>query len=166
MVGGGVVMMTWATAVEASDWTGKQITDEQLVAAHVVIEIYSNVTTDASPVLKPRDRRLLAYAEAYQAAWMAEQVDYTSRTDVDQVSQDGVQYTKGNPDAFTLAPMAKQSLSRLSWRKGRTIQPLTPEQAMLLRGVLQPNMQLAGTEEWLDRYEHWEEMPGGIEGTP
>src|SRR4051794_25036122 len=102
-------MTTWTTASDASDWTGTTVTPEQLAVAHPIIEIYSNVTVDAAPALKPRDVRLLKYAEAYQAAWMAAQVDYTSRTDVDQVSQDGVQYSKpkDNPDAFTLAPLAK-----------------------------------------------------------
>lgn len=160
--------MTWTTATEASDWTGATVTDEQLAIAHPIIEIYSNVTLDVAPTLKPRDLRLLRYAEAYQAAWMPAQVDYNTRVDVDQVSQDGIQYSKpkDNPDAFELAPLAKKCLSRLSWRKGRTVQPLTPEQAMYLRGILNPGMQYTGNEEWLDVQQHWEQMPGGVEGSP
>jgi hypothetical protein len=153
-------MATWVTGAEASDITAKTVTDEQVTAAHPIIEIFSNVTSDASAALKPRDVRLLRYAEAYQAAWMPSQVDFTSRMDVDDVDQDGISYSKSDGDAFVLAPLAKRCILRLSWMKSRTVHPLTPEQAARLRGVLTPDLQLAGTEEWLDDRQTWEPLHG------
>lgn len=151
--------MAWVTAAEASDITGQTVTAAQVTVAHPIIELYSNVTTEASATLKPRDLRLLRYAESYQAYWMASQVDVLSRLDVTDVTQDGVAYTKDDPDALVLAPLAKRCLQRLSWMKSRSIQPLTPEQALVLRGYRMPDT-ITGTEEWLDDEQHWEPMDG------
>lgn len=146
--------MTWATPVQASSVTRKALGQEDLDAAYPVIEIESGVTLEAEPSLKPRDVRLLRYAEAYQAAWMAAQVDVTTRMDVDQVVQDGVQYSKGDPDAHVLAPLAARCLRKLSWRRTRSAQPLTPAQAAARRGVMPPGT-VDGTEEWLDDRQVW-----------
>lgn len=146
--------MTWATPEQASTWTRVGLDQRDLDVAHPIIEMFAGVTTDAKDSLKPRDLRLLAYAEAYQAAWMSSQVDVTGRMDVTQVVQDGVQYSKDDPDAHVLAPLAKRCLTRLSWRKSRTLQPLTPDQAAVIRGYMPPGT-LAGTEEWYDDHQTW-----------
>lgn len=151
--------MAWVTAAEASDITGQTVTEAQVNAAHPIIELYTNVTTETSAALKPRDLRLLKYAEAYQAYWMASQVDVLSRMDADHVTQDGLTFQKGDEDALVLAPLAKKCIVRLSWNKSRSIQPLTPEQALVLRGYRMPGTVL-GTEEWLDDEQHWEPLGG------
>lgn len=130
--------MSWATPAEATSITGQNVTQGQLDTANAVIEIFVGVTDDARDRLKPRDLRLLKKGEAFQAAWMPAQVDYTGRSDIDLVDHDGLRYSKGDPDVYTLAPLAKAAISRLSWRRSRTVQPLTPEQALLLRGVRTP----------------------------
>ncbi|WP_344951433.1 hypothetical protein [Actinomadura miaoliensis] len=130
--------MTWATPAEAKNITGQEITQEQLDAANAVIEIYVGVTETARHQLRPRDLRLLKKGEAFQAAWQAEQVDYTGRSDIDEVDHDGLRYSKADPDTFTLAPLAKAAISRLSWRRSRTLQALTPGQALALRGKRTP----------------------------
>lgn len=130
--------MSWATPAEALGITGESVTQAKLDQAYQVVELYTGVTTDALSNLRPRDLRLLKQAEAYQAAWLARQVDYLGRSDFDLVSQDGLQYSKGDRDAHELAPLAKAAISRLSWRRSRTVVPLTPEQALALRGVRTP----------------------------
>lgn len=151
---------TWVTGAEATTITGVTVTDEQVAAAHPIIEIFSDVTTAASGSLKPRDLRMLRYAEAYQARWMPTRVDYGSEVDVDQLSQDGISFVKDGPDALILAPLAKRCIHRLSWMRSRTLLPLTPAQALRLRGFLTPETALSGAEEFLDDYQDWEPMGG------
>jgi hypothetical protein len=152
-------MTSWITPTEATDITNvAEVTAEQISAAQVVIEIYGGVTTAASAALKPRDLRLIRYAVAYQAVWMPSQVDLLTRMDVDNVNQDGIEYSKGDPDAHILAPLAKQCLLRLSWRRTRSLLPLTPEQALRLRGFLTPGTTLTGAEEFLDDRQTWSPM--------
>ncbi len=150
-------MSTWTTPDQASTWTRTALDQRALDAANPIVELFAGVTIDAADSLKPRDLRLLAYAEAYQAAWMSSQTDVTGRMDVTQVVQDGVQYSKDDPDAHVLAPLAKRCITRLSWRKSRTLQPLTPDQALALRGRVTPGT-LTGTEEWYDDHQVWEPL--------
>jgi hypothetical protein len=133
------------------------VDQKDLDAAYPIVELFAGVSVDAADSLKPRDVRLLAYAEAYQAAWMQSQSDVTGRMDVTQVVQDGVQYSKDDPDAHVLAPLAKRCINRLSWRKSRTLQPLTSDQALFIRGRVTPGT-LAGTEEWYDDHQVWEPL--------
>src|SRR5690606_37603858 len=81
-----------------------------------------------------RDIRLLKKMEAYQAAWMIKQVDLTGRSDVTLVDQDGLSYSKGDDDMHVMAPLAKKAYKRLSWNRTRTLDPLSPTQALALRG--------------------------------
>lgn len=150
-------MSTWATPEQASSWTRVSLDQADLDAAYPIIELYAGVTTDALATLKPRDLRLLKYAEAYQAAWMQSQTDVAGRMDVDNLTQDGVSFTAAGGDALVLAPLAKRCLLRLSWRKSRSLQPLTPEQALLLRGRVTPGT-ITGAEEWYDDHQVWEPM--------
>lgn len=125
--------MSWSTPSEAETITGDALTQAQLDRASIVLEINVGVTEDALDKMKPRDVRLLKYAEAYQAAWMAAQVDYTGRSDADLVDQDGLSFSKGDPDMHILAPLAKRCIKQLSWKGTKTMSALTPGQALVLR---------------------------------
>ncbi len=129
--------MSWASPAEAASILGSlvqtPVTQPDLDAANGIVEIYVGVVEAARAKLGARDLRLLKKAESYQAAWMQGQVDLGSRSDVDLVSQDGLQYSKGDPDTHVLAPLAAASIRRLSWMRTRTFDPLTPEQALVLR---------------------------------
>lgn len=152
-------MTSWITPSEAADITGvAEVTVEQISAASSIIEIFSNVTTDAIAALKPGDLRHIKKAVAYQAVWMPSQIDLLTRMDVDNLNQDGIEYSKGNEDAHILAPLARMCLIRLSWRRSRSLLPLTPEQALRLRGFLAPGTTLTGSEEWLDDRQTWERL--------
>lgn len=124
---------TWASPAEASAITGQVITQSQLDVAYHVVELYAGVIVDARANLTARDHRLLKKGESYQAAWMAGQIGLMDRSDADLVSQDGLQYSKGDPDMHILGPLAKKALMKLSWARTRTWDPLTPQQALALR---------------------------------
>lgn len=151
--------MTWCTPTQAQEITNGTVTQAELDAAYQIVELFSNVTTDAETQLKPRDLRNLRKAEAFQAVWMRAQVDYMTRTDVDRVNQDGVSFSKADGDAHTLGPLAKLALQHLSWRQTRTMDPLTPEQALYLRGVRTVDTMYTGNEEWLDERDSWGPLP-------
>jgi len=149
--------MTWSTPAAASHITRVALAQEDLDAAYPIVVIWSGVTEDVRPTLKPRDLLMLQYAEAYQAAWLQSQVDVTGRMDVTQVVQDGAQYSKDDPDAMVLAPLAARCVRRLSWARSRSIAPLTPEQALARRGYRMPGT-VVGTEEWLDDQQTWKRL--------
>lgn len=126
--------MSWATPVEASALTGKNITQSELNMAQGILEIWVGViSTDRQENMKSRDIGLLKKAEAYQAAWMQSKPDLLARSDVDNVIQDDLQFSKADFDTHVLAPLAKASIMKLSWRRARTIDPLTPDQALAIR---------------------------------
>lgn len=116
--------MAWATKEYASDITGTTVTDANIGVAQGMIELFSGVTEEYN--LRKRDVRHLKMAVAYQAAWVAGQIDVTTRTDVGQVSQDEMSFTYANPDAVVLAPLARAALKRLSWKTSRSVRLQRP----------------------------------------
>ena len=118
--------MPWATVADVAAYTGAEVSDAQVFQAQAVVDLFSNTTEAASADMKARDRGRLRYAVAYQAAWAAEQVDVTSRTEVTDVRQDGMWFTPGHEDALFLAPLARRWLMRLSWRRSRSVQVRPP----------------------------------------
>ncbi len=121
--------MAWADAGFTFSITGVTVSPEQLAQAQGVIDLTSGTTQDAAVdlALRPRDLRFLRMAVAYQAAWMASQVDLFSRTEVSSLNQDGVQMTPGHSDALLLAPLARRALGRLSWRRTRSVPVRGPD---------------------------------------
>lgn len=113
--------MGWASAAEALVITGATVTDAQLDQAQSVLDLYADVTTAALPGLAARNVRLLKAAHAYQAVWMANQIDVLTRTAVASISQDGVSVVPAGPDALHLAPLAAKALSHLSWFRNATV---------------------------------------------
>lgn len=131
--------MSWATPAEASALTGHTITQSELTMAHGILEVYAGpVSDDRMENLKARDQGLLKKAESYQAAWMQSKPELFGRSDVDNVIQNSLQFSKADLDTHVLGPLAKKCLMKLSWNRARTIDPLTPEQALLLRKKVYP----------------------------
>ena len=124
----GALMADWTDPAAVLAATGVTVTTNQITQANGIIDIYSNITTAASANLTPRDRRLLASATNYQAAWMARQVDVFTRTEVESATQDGVSFSPAHEDALMLAPLAKRCLDRLSWRKPRSVRVIPTDQ--------------------------------------
>lgn len=127
-------MTSWATPVEATAITGLNITQSEIDIAQAILEIWVGIIeTDRIANMKSRDISYLKKSVAYQAAWMKSKPELFGRSDVDQVIQDSFQYTKADQDTHVLAPLAKASIMKLSWRRARTIDPLTPDQALAIR---------------------------------
>lgn len=150
-------MATWTTAEQATAITNQSLTTGDLEAANAILEIWVGVTPDLKERLRPRDVRLLEKAEAFQAAWMKYKPALLERSDTDRVIQDTLQYDKGDRDMHVMAPLAKAAIQRLSWRSARTIDPLTPSQAAVLRGKLVAETRV----EYQDRiggWSDWEQM--------
>lgn len=127
-------MATWTTAEQATAITNQSLTTGDLEAANAILEIWVGVTPDLKDRLRPRDVRLLEKAEAFQAAWMKYKPALLERSDTDRVIQDTLQYDKGDRDMHVMAPLAKAAVQRLSWRSARTLEPLSPRQAAVIRG--------------------------------
>lgn len=154
-------MTAWSTPAQAAAITNKAVSQDELDSAQVVIDIYSNVTVEASAGIGARNVRLLRYAVAWQAVWQASRVDFGTGMDVDHVTQDGQTFSKGSADAHLLSPMARKCLFKLSWNKSRTLDPLSQEEAVSLKyggdwGGPQPGV--SGNEDWLDDQGNWEPM--------
>lgn len=143
-------METWCTVEEAVNITNQALTESDLVSSNSVIEIWVGVVPGVRDKLRPRDLRLLKKAEAFQAAWMKHKPALLERSDTDQVIQDTLQYSKGDKDMHVLAPLAKASIQKLSWRSARTLNPLTPDQAAVIRGKF-----YADTRVDIDRIGGW-----------
>lgn len=134
-------METWCTVAEAAAITNETLTTGDLVLANQILEIYVGVTPAARDLIaakSARNIRLLKQAEAFQAAWIKDKPAVLQRSDVDQVIQDSLQFTKSDQDSHVLAPLAKAAIQRISFRGARTIMPLSPAQAAVIRGKFYP----------------------------
>jgi hypothetical protein len=152
-------MATWTTVAEATAITNTTLTTGDLEAANAILEIWVGVTPSLSDQLKPRDLRLLKKAEAFQAAWMQSKPALLARSDTDRVIQDTLQYDKGDRDMHVIAPIAKAAIQRLSWRSNRSLDPLTPSQAAVIRGKY--TAETKGTwldDGWTSGWSDWEDM--------
>lgn len=118
--------MTWSTVAQALTWTGKTLTEEDLAVAGGIIDIHAGVSADMpEDSILPRDRRWLAMAEAYQAAWMAPKPGLLDhRESHTSTSADGVSVQRESPSDVYLAPLAARVLKNLSWIGARTVQTL------------------------------------------
>lgn len=114
-------MASWATEAEALALTGQTVTLAQLTQAQGVIDVFAGAVVESADNLTVRDRRLLRMATAYQAVWMAAQVDVLSRVDVKRVEQDGAEFEPSGENAMLLAPLAQRCLAQLSWRRARSV---------------------------------------------
>jgi hypothetical protein len=114
------VVNCWASTTDVYNVTGVQVTAPQLQRAHWVLRSFVPIDpADPGEHFRATDRLKLFRAECFQAAWMFEQIDVSTRTDVSQLSQDGLTFTYANPDAVVLAPLAKRNVDRLTFNASR-----------------------------------------------
>jgi hypothetical protein len=110
-------MTAWATVDDVFALTGVQTTPDIVTQANGIIELYSGATGATAANLATRDQTLMKGAVAYQAGFMASQVDVPTRMEVGSASQDGSSFTVKDGDALVIAPLAKRSMALLSWRR-------------------------------------------------
>ena len=114
--------VTWVNNV-----TSLTLTPQQIMNAQQVLNMYSNYTPESSGFnMNPQDLLWLRYGMAYQAAWMTQQPGVLYRSDIDQLSQDGLSTHWSDPRGIMLAPLALRSLKQLSWQKSRSLRVRTP----------------------------------------
>lgn len=114
--------VTWVQNV-----TGLTLSNQQIMNAQQVLNMYSNYTPEASGFnMQPLDLQWLRYGLAYQSAWMSQQPGLLYRSEIDQLSQDGLSTHWADPRAVTLGPLALRSLRQLSWQKSRSLRVRTP----------------------------------------
>lgn len=128
--------MAWATIAETLTYTGITVTSAQLAQAQAMVEMFADVTEEANANISTKNLRFLKMAVAYQAAWITEHPDLFTHVDVSTMLQDGLQFTRGHENAMLLAPMARRSINRLSWRRNRSIK-VRPSKRRTLRGATQ-----------------------------
>ena len=115
---------TWCDTAKVAELTDVTVTDAQLLKAQGVIETFVDVDpADPGEHLSVRDRERLVKATAYQAGWMFEKIELFSRTDVENLSQDGTAFRYANPDAVVLAPLADRNIAKLSWNASGPVGP-------------------------------------------
>jgi hypothetical protein len=113
--------MTWATIADVARYTGTTTTDAQITQAQAIVELFADVTEEASTanLVSSKNLRLLSMAVSYQAAWMALTPDVFTHQDAQSVQQDSVAFTPAHANAALLAPLAKRCIDRLSWKRIR-----------------------------------------------
>jgi hypothetical protein len=112
-------MTDWATAQDVFNITGVTVEDAAVQRAQYIIEMFADVSSEgASPqMVSTKNLRYLRFATAYQTAWMREHPDVFSNVDVTNVSEDGLSFTNAHANSGVLAPLAKRSIDRLTWRR-------------------------------------------------
>lgn len=118
-----------ATTAEVLQVTGATVTDAQLATAQAIVSVFSGIDLDPARDLAaagylPRDRRLLKSAVIWQAAYVVKDPDVTTRAgNLTAANANGVSvsYDDTGSAGSILAPLAKLSLTRLSWRRSRAV---------------------------------------------
>jgi hypothetical protein len=117
---------SWASVEDVAAITGKTVTDDQVMSAQFVIDLYSNRTPAASALMSNRDKVWLQRAVAYQVVWMLAQPDFYSRTQITKLAQDGLSTEFASKAALHLAPLAERALKNCSWLRSRSLRIRTP----------------------------------------
>src|SRR6188474_204700 len=113
--------MAWTTPAQAQVWTGKTLDQDALEAASAIIAIYAGrVEEEPEEAITKVDRRWLAMATAYQAAWVKPGL-IEHRESHTSTSADGVQTARESDSQIMLAPLASRCLRNLSWVGTRTV---------------------------------------------
>ncbi|WP_433242534.1 hypothetical protein [Actinomadura nitritigenes] len=115
-------MGNWATTDDVDTYTGAVVEGADVTRAEFIVGLFADADPeDTTSTISAKNRRLLRAATAYQAAWMQQHPDVFSNLDADSVRQDGVDVSHSHQNAGVLAPLAKRSIDRLSWRRSRSL---------------------------------------------
>lgn len=117
-------MAEFASIAEIAALTGATVDEPTRLLAAQAVEIATGLIegTLAERVdISDRDLYWLKLMTCYQAAWLVAQPDYLTRNDVASASQDGQSATGASQDWLTLAPLARKTSRRLSWRGTRPL---------------------------------------------
>lgn len=111
--------MPWTTIQQVADLTGETVDARAVAVASAMIDTKCGVSDEIPPdAIGPRDRKTLARAAAWQAAWIAPKLDQgllTQRENSRSTSASGVAVTRGADADALYAPMALLEIKNLSW---------------------------------------------------
>lgn len=148
---------TWATPAEASAITGVTLYQSDLNTAQSIIDLFTDIHYGLVDDLQPRTLRILKQAVSWQAKWQKEQGadEFGTGTEKQSESLGDYSYTNGSggsgsggssEDSAMLSPIAQRWLTKLNWKRTRTIDPLTPTEKILVE-----NGDLEGVFPWVPR---------------
>jgi predicted ThiF/HesA family dinucleotide-utilizing enzyme len=114
-------MTAWATPADVSELTGATADDTQIAQAQGIIETFSGrVGAAANFEVSAGSAEWLRRAVAYQTVWMQAQPDLFERSDLSDLSQDGVT-VRFRADGSMIAPLARKALRKVKWRGSRSV---------------------------------------------
>lgn len=148
---------TWATPAEASAITGVTLYQSDLDTAQSIIDLYTDISCDMAASLQVRTLRILKQAISWQAKWQKEHgVDeFGTGSEKQSESLGDYSYTNGSggsgsggsaEDSAILSPIAQRWITKLPWKRTRTIDPLTPTEKILVE-----DGDLDGFFPWVER---------------
>lgn len=148
---------TWATPAEASAITGVTLYQADLNVAQSIIDLFTDIHYGLKDSLQPRTLRILKQAVSWQAKWQKEQGtdEFGTGTEKQSETLGDYSYTNGSggsgsggssEDSAMLAPIAQRWITKLSWKRTRTIDPLTPSEKVLVE-----NGDMDGIFPWIPR---------------
>lgn len=148
---------SWATPAEASAITGVTIYQTDLDTAQSIIDLFTDISYDMAADLQPRTLRLLKQAISWQAKWQKNEGADQFGTGREKASETLGDYSYSNAssgsgsggsseDSALLSPIAQRWLTKLRWKRTRTIDPLTASEKVLLE-----NGDLDGLIPWIPR---------------
>jgi hypothetical protein len=147
-------MATWATPAEASAITGATIYQSDLDTAQSIIDLFTDVHIGLLSSLQPRTLRILKNAVSWQAKWQKEQGDdFGVGAEKQSETLGDYSYTNGSggsgsggssEDSVMLAPIAQRWITKLNWKRTRTMDPVTPGEKVLVE-----NGDLDGIFPWI-----------------
>lgn len=117
-----------ATPAEVLKLTGATVDADGIEAATTIIEVFAGRDPEVWSKLRARDQRHLKLAVIYQAGWLASHPEALGMMDVDSFSQLDQSASPRDSAALVLAPLAKRTLKRLSWKGIRSVPVSTPFQ--------------------------------------
>lgn len=136
-------MGTWATPAEASAITGTTLYQSDLDTAQSIIDLFTDTHYGLAAELQPRTLRILKQALSWQAKWQKDQGEAEFGTGLEKQSETlgDYSYTNGSggsgsggsaEDSAMLAPIAQRWITKLSWKRTRTIDPNTAREKILM----------------------------------
>lgn len=134
---------TWATPAEASAITGVTLYQSDLDTAQSIIDLFTDIHYGLLADLQPRTLRILKNALAWQAKWQKEQgtTDFGTTTEKASETLGDYSYTNGSSgsgsggsaeDSAMLSPIAQRWITKLRWKRTRTMDPMTPTERILI----------------------------------
>lgn len=132
---------TWATETDVLNITGQTVTAAQVQYAGSIVDLftgrpYSFQWTDPSSQqvttynwwenVGATDMYYLKLAVVYQTLWMLQQPDLYSRLELDSIQTMRAPIKLNNDNALMIGPLARKSLSRVSWLRSRALHVRSP----------------------------------------